>query len=455
MDLLRHIFAIFMSLFTGLFWRTFVMISFLLLTSLLTWYFTSQHVEMEPRINQAAAQVQTLVNMTRMGLVHADPLLREALIGDLRVNENISIFARGVNDVVTPLEDSEFNRRLTKQALLLLGKDTVLAGDVNKTDPGLWVSFAFEGDKKNNNYWLQVQRNRIVPDNDPKWAAWGLAALGMSILGAIFITRIINSPLKRLSFAASRIREGDFKHELTEVGASPEIRDLNRGFNRMARSLEKVEQDRAVMLAGISHDIRTPLTRLRLETEMAVPDSMSRQNMIADIEQVNVIIEKFLEYARPSNKSKLVPVHVRELIDDMTAEYLDDDHISLRTKGSMSATVMGDPVELRRALVNLLENAKRYARSEKTDVAEVDVHVRSSSTHIQLEIRDHGPGVPDEHLPNLTKPFFRGDAARTEVKGTGLGLAIVERIIERMDGRFSLTNASPPGLSAKIDLKRA
>jgi two-component system osmolarity sensor histidine kinase EnvZ len=147
-------------------------------------------------------------------------------------------------------------------------------------------------------------------------------------------------------------------------------------------------------------------------------------------------------------------VHIRELIDDMTAEYLDDGHINLRTRGSMSATVMGDPVELRRALVNLLENAKRYARNEN-EVAEVDVHVRSSSTHIQLEIRDHGPGVPEEHLPNLTKPFFRGDAARTDVKGTGLGLAIVERIIERMDGRFTLSNSNPPGLSAKIDLKRA
>jgi two-component system, OmpR family, osmolarity sensor histidine kinase EnvZ len=451
MNFLRNFATGFINLFTGLFWRTFVMISFLLAASLFTWYFTSQHVELEPRINQAATQVQTLVNMTRTGLVHADPLLREALIGDLRVNENIGIFARTNTDLVTPLENTEFNRRLTAQTLQLLGKDTVLAADVNKTALGLWVSFAIEGDR----YWMLAQRNRILPDDDPKWAAWGIAALFMSILGAIFITRIINSPLKRLSFAASRIREGDFKHELTEVGASPEIRDLNRGFNRMARTLEKVESDRAVMLAGISHDIRTPLTRLRLETEMAVPDAMSRQNMIADIEQVNVIIEKFLEYARPQNKSKLVPVHVRELIDDMTAEYLDDDHINLRTKGSMSATVMGDPVELRRALINLLENAKRYARNESTDVAEVDVHVRSSSTHIQLEIRDHGPGVPDEHLGNLTKPFYRGDAARTEVKGTGLGLAIVERIIERMDGRFSLANASPPGLSAKIDLKRA
>lgn len=451
MDFLRTIAAAVTGLFTGLFWRTFVMISFLLAASLFTWYFSSQFAELEPRVNQAAQQIQTLVNLTRTGLVHADPILREALIGDLRVNENIRIFARSPSDVVAALDETEFNRRLAAQTSQLLGKDTVLAADVNKTDPGLWVSFAILGDK----YWLLAERNRIVPDTDQRWAAWGVAALVMSVLGAIFITRIINSPLKRLSFAASRIREGDFKHELTEVGASPEIRDLNRGFNRMARTLEKVEQDRAVMLAGISHDIRTPLTRLRLETEMAVPDAISRQNMIADIEQVNIIIEKFLEYARPTNKAKLVPVHVRELIDDMTAEYLDDDHIKLRTRGSMSATVLGDPVELRRALVNLLENAKRYARNEQTGVAEVDVHVRSSSTHIQLEIRDHGPGVPEEHLANLTKPFYRGDAARTEVKGTGLGLAIVERIIERMEGRLSMANASPPGLSIKIDLKRA
>lgn len=437
-----------LRLFSGLFWRTFLLISVLIALSLAAWYYSAKRIEIEPRANQAATQVQLMVNLTRLGLIHADPLLRVALIKELQLNEGIQVFPREADDKIVPLDPNEFNLKLQEQTRAMLGKSTTYAASVNGV-PGLWVSFPIEGDE----YWLLVSRERINPEGSETWATWGLAALALSLAGAVLITSFINRPLKELSFAASRIREGDFDAELSESG-TPEIRELNRGFNRMARSLQKVEQDRAVMLAGISHDIRTPLTRLRLETEMAVPDAISRQNMIADIEQVNVIIEKFLEYARPTT-TKLQPVSVRMLIDDMMAEYIDDDHLQLRTKGSVSATVMGDPVELRRALVNLIENAKRYGRSAHNNVAEVDVHVRSTSTHIQLEIRDHGPGVPDEHLGNLTKPFFRGDAARTDVKGTGLGLAIVERIIERMEGRLQLLNAPSGGLSAKIDLKRA
>jgi two-component system osmolarity sensor histidine kinase EnvZ len=449
MSAFRQVWSDIYATATGLFARTFLLITVLITLSLTAWYYSAKRLEVEPRAHQAATQVQTMVNLTRLGLVHADPVMRVALIKELQEKEGIQVFPREPDDKIQALESNEFNERLQSHSRSLLGKDTTYAATVN-TLPGLWVSFPIDGDQ----YWLLVSRDRVYPESGPTWATLGFAALALSLLGAALITGYINRPLKQLSFAASRIREGEFDLELEEEAGTPEIRDLNRGFNRMARTLEKVEQDRAVMLAGISHDIRTPLTRLRLETEMAVPDQISRQNMIADIEQVNVIIEKFLEYARLT-KTKMQPVPVRELIDDMMAEYVDDDHLHLRTKGSVSATVMGDPVELRRALVNLLENAKRYGRSLESNIAEVDVHVRSTSTHIQLEIRDHGQGVAEDVLPNLTKPFFRGDAARTDIKGTGLGLAIVERIIERMEGRFQLSNAQGGGLSAKIDLKRA
>jgi two-component system osmolarity sensor histidine kinase EnvZ len=118
----------------------------------------------------------------------------------------------------------------------------------------------------------------------------------------------------QLSFAASRIRGGDLDSRLDENTLTSEIREVNMGFNRMARELARVEEDRAVMLAGISHDLRTPLARLRLETEMSVDDEEAKRNMAMDIDQLDAIIDKFMDYARPG-ETQLRPVLRGQLID--------------------------------------------------------------------------------------------------------------------------------------------
>jgi two-component system, OmpR family, osmolarity sensor histidine kinase EnvZ len=329
-----------------------------------------------------------------------------------------------------------------------LGKATTYAASVNG-QPGLWISFPIESDE----YWLQLPTNRFDRVENSTWALWAAGAFALSVIGAVAITSFINRPLKQLSYAASRIREGDFSQELGEESGTEEIRALNRGFNRMARSLEKIDQDRSVMLAGISHDLRTPLTRLRLETELSVTDSVSREHMIKDIEQVDEIIGKFLEYARPAT-ADAETLSLRTLIENVESAYRGDDEIRLYVKRNYNAQIYADPVELKRVLVNLIENSRRYGRSLSSNCAEIDISVRATNSRVQIDIRDHGPGVPEEHLGSLTRPFFRGDAARTEVKGTGLGLAIVEKIIERMQGRLTLSNADGGGLLARIELKR-
>ena len=139
---------------------------------------------------------------------------------------------------------------------------------------------------------------------------WVSIALLATVLGSAGIARLINRPLKDLSFAASRIRDGEYDSRLDETTMTSEIRQVNMGFNRMARELAKVEQDRAVMLAGISHDLRTPLSRLRLEAEMSVKDEEAKANMAMDIDQLDAIIDKFMDYARPG-EVRLVPVQRR------------------------------------------------------------------------------------------------------------------------------------------------
>ncbi|MFN3495069.1 MAG: ATP-binding protein, partial [Hydrogenophaga sp.] len=266
---------------------------------------------------------------------------------------------------------------------------------------------------------------------------------------------LINRPLKQLSFAASRLREGDFQSsQLSEAVATSEIREVNIGFNRMAQRLSKIEQDRALMLAGISHDLRTPLARLRLETEMSVEDTQAREHMAADIEQVNAIIDKFLDYARPDN---LVPerVNLNQVIDSAVYALSHDPTTQVVTSIPADTLVMGDAVELQRVFSNLLENAQRYGRDPKTGIATVEIAAKTKDDAVLVKLRDHGMGVSADMLEQLTQPFFRGDASRSAATGTGLGLSIVERAINRMGGRFALANSSTGGLAAHIKLPRA
>jgi two-component system osmolarity sensor histidine kinase EnvZ len=277
----------------------------------------------------------------------------------------------------------------------------------------------------------------------------------LSLAGAALIARLINRPLQQLSMAVNRVREGDLDASvLDESTATPEIQAVNSGFNRMTRELARVDQDRAIMLAGISHDLRTPLARLRLETELSVGNTEARQHMAADIGQLDAIIDKFLDYARPG-RVKLVPVLLRSAIDTSLYGLDQQGDISVRVNLPDDLMVLADEVELGRVISNLLENARRYGRCIDSGVAQVEISVRVNPPWVLVEVRDHGAGVSPEQLARLTQPFYRGDPARTDARGAGLGLAIVDKTLSRMGGSLLLANAADGGLRASFMLQRA
>lgn len=434
----------------SLFWRTFFLLAILLFGSILAWLQTLRALEFEPRAMQTAQQIASLVNLSRAGLIHADAIARVSLLKTMTDQEDVRILPREPGDTFEPFDNDSLSRRIARELSVRLGPGTVLANSVNQ-EPGLWVGFVIDGD----NYWMLTDRSRFNQTVGKTWLIWLITAAALSLAGAAVIARLINRPLKQLSFAASRVREGDFSASRLDEGvATSEIRQVNIGFNRMAQRLAKIEQDRAVMLAGISHDLRTPLARLRLETEMSVTDPDARAHMAADIEQLDAIIDKFLDYARPDHV-KLTPVNLNEVINACIYAFKDrpDMHFHLDVEDGLS--VLADEVELGRVISNLVENARRYGKSVQTGVAVVDMTARARDKWVLLKVRDHGQGVASEHLPNLTKPFFRGNTARTAATGAGLGLSIVEKTIQRMGGHFVLANATSGGLAAHIKLPRA
>jgi len=414
---------------------------------------TLRALEFEPRAVQAAQQTAGLVNLSRVALQQADGITRVALVKSLGTQQAIRVAPHEPGDRWEPFEVDRFTRRVGEELRAVLGPDTVVARSVNGQE-GLWVGFTIERDRERDRFWLQADGGPASPLNETTWMIWIGIALAATLVGSVAIASLINRPLKQLSFAASRIREGDLDSRLDENTLTSEIREVNMGFNRMARELARVEEDRAVMLAGISHDLRTPLARLRLETEMSVADDEAKRNMALDIDQLDAIIDKFMDYARPG-ETKLGPVHVAQLIDREAAAFRDPAQIRIASRVPEELVVIGDETELGRVFLNLFENARRYGRGTYTGIAEVTVSSVKTGPWAIVSVRDQGPGVAPEKLSQLTTPFFRGDAARTAATGAGLGLAIVDKAMHRMGGSLELANAPDGGLVAHLRLRRA
>jgi two-component system, OmpR family, osmolarity sensor histidine kinase EnvZ len=435
----------------SLFWRTFFLLALLLIGSVVAWLQTFRVLESEPRATQTAQQIASIVNLSRAALVHSDAIARVSLIKQLAELEGVKVVPRTITDVVQGFEGDSQMQRVLVELRVRLGEKATLARKVNGEE-GLWVGFGIDQEK----FWLQTDLAKLAPVPGRAWLVWLSIAALLSLAGAAVIARLINRPLKALSFAASRVKDGDFDaSRLNEDAVTSEIREVNAGFNRMAEQLAKIEQDRAVMLAGISHDLRTPLARLRLETEMSVADDVARNHMVSDLEQLDAIIDKFLDYARPTDQQHLRAVALNDVIEACVVAVQQTDDLKVKLDLPADFHVMGDEVELTRVITNLVENARKYGKTLGTGITQLDIAARERDGWVLLKVRDHGPGAHEETLKHMTKPFFRGDVARTAATGAGLGLAIVEKTIQRLGGSFSLHNSSTGGLAANIRLPSA
>jgi len=428
----------------GVFWRTFFLIAILIGASLGAWYQSFRILERSPRAQQAAQLVVSIVNLTRSALIHSDPEKRRALLLDLAQNEGIRIYSLEPEDQIEPLPNEPFLRIIEQYVHAKLGSDTKLSLLVNN-QPGLWVSFFIDED----GYWVAFDPTRLETLPRVQWLGWGVVALGLSLLGAVIISRLINLPLKRLASAAVAIGRGLRPTPLPESGPR-EIRQANASFNAMVDELERIEADRALLLAGISHDLRTPLTRLRLEIELNPLDAGTREAMTADVEQMDTIIGQFLDYARPLNAAGgFGEIALDELVRDCVANLAPSADLELTVHTETTRPLYGQRTELQRVLQNLLENARRYGRRDGDAAARVELTVRNEQGPV-LEVRDHGPGIPEAQLERLKRPFTRLDNARGQASGAGLGLAIVERIAQRHGARFELRSALGEGLTARL-----
>jgi len=432
----------------GLFWRTFLLILLLLAASSAAWLQSFRLFEREPRAQQLAAQIISIVNITRSALVYSDPVVRLALLADLAENQGIRIVPLEQSDVVQPFSDNPVATRASERVASVLGPRTRLASGVNGV-AGIWVSFAIDADE----YWVVIERDPLARDFGRRWIGWAVIAAIAALLAAAAITRVVNRPLARLSEAAGELGAGRTPEPLPEAGPT-EIATVNASFNRMVAGLAQSERDRAVLLAGISHDLRTPLTRMRLEVELSDLPPESRTHIVADLEQMDQIVAQFLDYARSEAARPKADVDLSALVVQAVDEsrLADDQTVSIERRIEPGLHIDGLAVELARALANLLTNAARYGRDPDSGRLDLAVELHKTAREAVIEIADRGPGVDPEQFEHLLRPFVRGDSARSGAAGAGLGLAIVSRVARLHGGRLTLAANAPRGLRAALHL---
>ncbi len=266
----------------------------------------------------------------------------------------------------------------------------------------------------------------------------------LSVVGGWAFTRQISRPLRRLQFAAREVGRGDVPGDLREEG-SVEMVALTRAFNQMARDVYQLEADRTLLLAGVSHDLRTPITRVRLASEF-LPETEKdiSEGIIRDTEEMDAIIEQFLSYVKHGREEPRTWQNINTLIQQVveSANTQGRIKVDLKELPRMKIRALGT----KRMVGNLVQNSLRY--SDKTVTVSTDVE---QNNFIVIKVIDEGPGIDESRLEELFQPFKRGDEARGG-KGSGLGLAIVRRIAEMHQGQVTMHNREEGGLESKIFL---
>lgn len=420
--------------------RTALLMALLIILSQVAWFSIVRIFFIPPLRAAHANPVVSSIVMARSALETLPAGQRQSFLSALGPHSSFRIVADG-----TP--QSLFTGTAEKPPADLAAslRETFGPAVVLKTEPSthdLWIRFPVRGQM----YWLVLPRSRVRPLFPLDLLIWIVLGAVIALAGAWLVIFRLNRQLRRVLDAARRLGRGEAPAQLPETGPE-EIRDLSRGFNQMAEGLQKLDAARRLMLAGISHDLRTPLTRLRLGIELSgerMEAALSR-GMIHDIEDMDSILMQFLDYARDGREEAPQFADFNQIVFDVCHRY--------QVNGSRIHTRLDEfpgfsfrKLAMRRMISNLVDNAVRHGGRD------IEVETRGNAHAIRLQVLDRGPGLRHLHPDEVLKPFVRDDRARGPHAGAGLGLTIAERIARLHGGSLNLANREGGGLMVSVEI---
>jgi two-component system, OmpR family, osmolarity sensor histidine kinase EnvZ len=420
--------------------RTALLIALLIIISQLAWFGIVRVFFIPPLRAAHSNPIVSTIVMARTALEALPEDERQAFLDGVNAHKGFRIlpedsplatFKGSSDDVPTDLETS---LTATFGASILL-----------KTEPkshDLWIRFPVQDQA----YWLVLPHNRIHPLFPLDLIIWIALGVIFAIIGAYLVIFRLDRQLHKVLEAARRIGRGETSGNLDESGPD-EIRDLSRGFNQMTDGLQKLDAERRLMLAGISHDLRTPLTRLRIGIELAgkaVEPGLSH-GMIRDVEDMDSILMQFLDYARDGSEEAPQYADFNQIVFDICQRH-DGSENSIKTSLDDFPPFKFRKLAIRRLISNLVDNAIRYGGRG------IEVVTEEIKDRVVLKVMDRGPGIQNMEPNQLIKPFVRNDSARGNQTGAGLGLTIADRIARLHGGELRLSNRDGGGLIAVVEI---
>lgn len=400
-----------------------------------------EYFEREPRAEATALQAVTVVNYTRASLIASQENLRLALLSELTGKEGVRIYYADFMEEIEPLPEDTFINMVAEKIRERLGLQTIITVNHYGVE-GLWVSFNIGQD----DFWVVIPHVHVERPFPWQWFNWGALVMLLSLAGGYLLAARINAPLNLLVKAADRLRNGERPEKLPDDSMT-ELREVSKTFNKMAESLAELDAERTLILAGVSHDIRTPLARLRLAVEMLPEDKCEslKFGMIEDIADMDNIIHQFLDFVKgvAGEPSQMVDINtlLKSLFERQTRA---GRNLTLQFSPTYSIAIR--PLAMQRLLDNLVNNAYNYGGGN------VRLESTINATDVVISILDEGPGIPESHVEKLLRPFERLDTARSNAGGSGLGLAIADRIAKLHQGKLELINRPTGGLEARLTL---
>ncbi len=314
----------------------------------------------------------------------------------------------------------------------------------------------------NNNYWFSTSKfknaveikinseGEVIEFLVPKemvsassvrlFVLWTTLPSVILIIIALIFLKNQTRPLVKLAKAAEKFGKGDYVNDFRPSGAQ-EIRKAAYEFDRMAKRINRHLNQRSEMLSGISHDLRTPLTRLKLQLAMLDKKEVSK-NMSKDIDEMEKMLNDYLQFAKTQAQEETSEIDLNYLFKELEKNFDENLKVLYNEKIIFS----GRPIALKRSFENIIQNGLNYGKK-------VFIKISKSSNRVLIVFEDDGPGIPEDQYKNVFKPFFRLDKSRSlNQSGVGLGLAIVEDIINSHGGNIQLGKSQYNGLLVKISL---
>ena len=315
----------------------------------------------------------------------------------------------------------------------------------------------------NNNYWFNTSKFKnavkikIRSENEtieflvPKemvstssirlFVLWTTLPSLLLIIIALIFLKNQTRPLVKLAKAAERFGKGDYVNDFRPSGAQ-EIRKAAYEFDRMAKRINRHLNQRSEMLSGISHDLRTPLTRLKLQLAMIKEEELS-EKMSKDIDEMEKMLNDYLQFAKTQSQENTTSVNLKDLFDEIKSQ-INNNNLKITCNNSINLKCR--PTSLKRSFENIIQNGLTYGKK-------VFVELIKGNNRAIIIFEDDGPGIPEDQFKNVLKPFFRLDKSRSLNKsGVGLGLALVEDIINSHGGNIQLGKSRYNGLQVKVTL---